>query len=121
VGEMSQAWAETMIEQINDYSTFKQELLKTWWSPFQQSLVRCKLYQGKYTKHSKLSLSAYFLKQATLASYLDPKPTEVETIEALRFHYPFDVQRALLNIQTKTISETLEVLKRIELLEAQEQ
>jgi hypothetical protein len=52
---------------------------------------------------------------------LDPKPTEEETIEALRFHYPVEVQRALLNIQTKTISETLEVLRRSELLEAQEQ
>jgi hypothetical protein len=81
----------------------------------------CKLYQDKYTKHSNLSLSAYFLKYATLASYLDPKLTEVEIIEALGFHYPFEVQRAILNIQTKTISETLEVLKRIKLIEAQAQ
>jgi hypothetical protein len=58
VGEMSKTWAETMVEQINDYPSFKRELLKTWWSPSQQSLVRCKLYQGKYTKNSKLSLSA---------------------------------------------------------------
>jgi hypothetical protein len=57
----------------------------------------------------------------TLASYLDPKPTEVEIIEALKFRYPFEVQRAILNIQTKTISETLEILKRIKLIEAQEQ
>jgi hypothetical protein len=121
VGEMSKTWAETMVEQINDYPSFKRELLKTWWSPSQQSLVRCKLYQGKYTKNSKLFLSAYFLKQVTLVSYLDPKPTEVETVEALRFHYPVEVQRALLNIQTKTISETLEVPRRLELLEAQEQ
>jgi hypothetical protein len=56
----------------------------------------------------------------TLISYLDPKPTEVE-IEALRCHYPFEIQRALVNIQTNTISETLEVLRRLELLEAQEQ
>jgi hypothetical protein len=111
-GEMSKTWVDTMIDQITDYGTFKQELFKTWWSPLQQSLVRCKL---------NLSLSAYFLKYATLASYLDPKPTEIEIIEALRFHYPFDVQRAILNIQTKTISETLEILKRIKLIEAQEQ
>jgi hypothetical protein len=79
-GEMSKTWTETMIDQIIDYTTFKKELLKTSWSSSQQSLVRCKLYQDKYTKHSNLSLSAYFLKHATLASYLDPKPTEVEII-----------------------------------------
>jgi hypothetical protein len=87
-----------MIDQITNYDNFKQELLKTWWSTPQQSLVRCKLYQDKYTKHSNLSLSAYFLKYATLASYLKPKPTENEIIEALRFHYPFVVQRAIVNI-----------------------
>jgi hypothetical protein len=102
-----------MIDQITDYGTFKQELLKTWWSPPQQSLVRCKLYQDKYTKHSNVSLSAYFLKYATLASYLDSKPTEVEIIETLRFHHPFEVQRAVLNIQTKTISETLDTQKNL--------
>jgi hypothetical protein len=77
------------------------------------------MYQGKYTKHSKLSLSAYFLKQVTLVSYLDTKPTETEIIEALRCHYPFEIQRAL--VQTNTIKETLEILRRLELLETQEQ
>jgi hypothetical protein len=119
-GETSQAWVETMMEQIIDYPAFKRELLKMWWSPSKQSLVRCQLYQGKYNQHMNLSLSAYFLKQVTMASYLEPKPTEIEIIEALRFHYPIDIQKSLLNIQTRTISETLEILKRIELLDIQE-
>jgi hypothetical protein len=46
------------------------------------------------------------------------KPTEAEIIEALRCHYPFEIQRAL--VQTNTIRETLEVLRRLELLETQE-
>jgi hypothetical protein len=121
VGETRQAWVETMMEQIIDYPGFKRELLKMWWSPSKQSLVRCQLCQGKYNQHMNLSLSAYFLKQVTMASYLEPKPTEIEIIEAPRFHYPIDIQKSLLNIQTRTIIETLEILKRIELLDIQEQ
>jgi hypothetical protein len=39
-----------------------------------------------------MSLSVHFLKYATMASYLDPKPTEVEVIEAMRYHFPISVQ-----------------------------
>jgi hypothetical protein len=120
-GVMSKQWAETIISQLNNYETFKQEFLSTWWSIAQQSLVKCSLYQDKYNKQSNLSLSAHFFKYATMASYLDPKPSDTEIIEAIRYHYPLNVQRAMLNIQIRTISEALDQLKRIELVETREQ
>jgi hypothetical protein len=52
-----------------------------------------------------------------VASYLDPKPSDIEIIEAIRYHYPLNVQRAMLNIQIKTVGEALDLLKRIELME----
>jgi hypothetical protein len=36
-----------------------------------------------------------------MAPYLGPKPSDIEIIEALRYH-PLNVQRAMLNIQIKT-------------------
>jgi hypothetical protein len=57
------------------------------------------------------------LKYATLASYLDPKPTEVEITEALRSHYLPYIQRAMVNKQLKTIADTLEALRRLELID----
>jgi hypothetical protein len=79
------------------------------------------LYQDKYDKHSNLSLSAHFFKYATMASYLDPKPSDTEIIEAIRYHYPLHVQRAMLNIQIRTMSDALDQLKRTELMKTQEQ
>jgi hypothetical protein len=49
-GEMSKQWIETIINRIKDYENFKQELLNTWWSTSQQSLVKCSLCQDKYSK-----------------------------------------------------------------------
>jgi hypothetical protein len=119
-GALSKQWAETIINRISSYEIFKQEFLSTWWSISQQSLVKCSLYQDKYNKQSNLSLSAHFLKYATMASYLDPKLSDIEIIEAIRYHYPLNIQRAMLNIQMKTISEALDLLKGIEVMEKPE-
>jgi hypothetical protein len=118
--EMSTQWVETVINNISDYELFKKEFLNTWWSSSQQSLIKCSIYQDKYDRHSNMSLSAHFLKYATVATYLQPKLSEVEIIEAIRFHYPTHIQRMLLTVQSKSISETLHVLKRIEAMEIQE-
>jgi hypothetical protein len=84
---MSKQWAEKKINQLNNYEIFKQEFFSTWWSTAQQSLVKCSLYQDKY---NNLSLSAHFFKYATMASYLDPKPSDTVIIEAIRYHYPLE-------------------------------
>ncbi|PNF31075.1 hypothetical protein B7P43_G16968 [Cryptotermes secundus] len=120
VGPMSSQWLETVSWNLQDYTQFKQVFLKTWWSTARQSLVKCRLYQGQYDRNSGLSLSGYFLKQATIASYLDPKPTEIEITEALRYHYPIGIQRAMLSTQLRSIEETLDLLKRVEAMEANE-
>jgi hypothetical protein len=115
--EKSTQWVETIINQVRDYESFKREFLNTWWSTSQQSLVKCSLYQDRYDKRSNMSLSAHFLKYATIATYLQPKLSEVEIVEAIRFHYPLHIQRVLLTEQSKNISETLNLLKRIEVME----
>jgi hypothetical protein len=84
-GEMSKQWIETIINQIRDYKNFKQEFFNTWWSTSQQSLVKCSLYRNKYSKQSNLSLSAHFLKYATMASYLDPKLSELNLLKLYDF------------------------------------
>jgi hypothetical protein len=102
-GTLSRQWAEAVSHQLRDYGAFREAFLNTWWSPSRQSLVNCSLYQGRYDRQSGLSLSAHFLKYATMASYLEPRPTDVEVIEAIRYHFPISVQRAMLNTQLKSI------------------
>jgi hypothetical protein len=54
-----------------------------------------------------------------MASYLDPRPTDVEIIEAIRYHFPIHVQRVMLGTQLRSISEALDLLRRVELMEEQ--
>jgi hypothetical protein len=54
-----------------------------------------------------------------MASYL-PRPTDVEVIEAIRYHFPIGVQRAMLTNQLHTTDEVLDLLNRVEVMEASE-
>jgi hypothetical protein len=96
VGQMSEQRVETVSRNLPDYEAFKTSFLSTWWSASRQSLVKCSLYQGKYNRDSKLTWSGHFLKYATMASYLEARPTDVEVIEAIRYHFPSGVQLAML-------------------------
>ncbi|PNF36604.1 hypothetical protein B7P43_G13842, partial [Cryptotermes secundus] len=119
-GQMTKQWAETASWNLKDYQEFRREFLSVWWSSSRQSLVKCKLYQGKFNRSSGLSISAYFLQQATTASYLEPRLSDIEIIEAVRFHYPIQIQRAMLSNQLTSIGDALDLLKRVEVMEASE-
>jgi hypothetical protein len=66
------------------------------------------------------TLSGYFLKYATMASYLDPKISDEDLLEALRTHYPRTTQRTMLSNQLHPIDETVKLLRRVEAMEAGE-
>jgi hypothetical protein len=55
-----------------------------------------------------------------MASYLEPRPTDEEVIEAIRYHFPSSAQQAMLSTQLRSVGEALDLLKRIEMLEASE-
>jgi hypothetical protein len=55
-----------------------------------------------------------------MASYSDPKPSDTEIIEAIRYHFPISVQRAMVSMRLTTIEGALHLQKRIELTETQE-
>jgi hypothetical protein len=118
VGQMSKQWIEAASRNLVDYPAFRTAFLNTWWSSSRQSLVRCSLYQAKYNRQANLSLSGHFLKYATMATYLDPRPSDSEILEALRYHFPIGVQRTLLTSQPRTLEETLDLLKRVEMMES---
>jgi hypothetical protein len=86
----------TVSQQLSDYEAFRKAFLSTWWST------------AHTNRQSNLSLSAYFLKYATMVSYLDPKPSDIKIIEAIRYHFPISVQRAMLSMQLTSIGEIME-------------
>jgi hypothetical protein len=120
VGQIGKQWVEAISHHLKDYEGFKKAFLNHWWSTSRQALAKCTLYQTKYDRRSGLTLSAHFLKFATTASYLEPRPSDIELIEAIRSHFPVGVQRAMLTTQLRTIEETLDLLKRVEIMEMAE-
>jgi hypothetical protein len=118
-GNLSKQWLEAVSDKLKNYEDFKQAFLNMWWSPSQQSLVKCCIYQGKYDRGSNLTLSGHFLKYATMASYLEPRPSDTEVIEAIRYHFPIHIKRTMLGTQLRSIGEELDPLKRVELMENQ--
>jgi hypothetical protein len=55
-----------------------------------------------------------------MASYLNPRPSDIEVIEAIRYHFPVNIQRAMLSNQLRTIGDTLNQLRRVEVIETGE-
>ena len=110
VGQIGKQWVEAISHRLQDYEGFKKAFLNHWWSTSRQALAKCSLYQTKYDRRSGLTLSAHFLKFATTASYLEPRPSDLEVIEAIRSHFPVVVQRAMLTNQLHIIEETLDLL-----------
>jgi hypothetical protein len=80
IGQSSKQWVEAISQNLTDYESFKEAFLKAFWSLGRQSSQRCRLYQAKYNRQSGLSLSGHFLKYAMLASYLEPKPFTLSSI-----------------------------------------
>jgi hypothetical protein len=117
IGSMSKQWVEATSAKFQNYEHFRKEFLATWWSAAQQGIIKCSLYQSKYDPSAGLSLSAHFLKYVTMASCLEPTLSDYEVIEAVRCHYPAEIQKLLVTTKMNTVTEALEVLKRLEMLE----
>jgi hypothetical protein len=113
VGLIGKQWVEAIGHHLQDCEGFKMALLNHWWSTSLQSLAKCTLYHTKYDRRSGMTLSAHFLKFATTASYIEPRPSDIELIEAIRSHFPVGVQREMLTNQLRTVEKTLDLLKRV--------
>jgi hypothetical protein len=55
-----------------------------------------------------------------MALYPDPEHSDIEIFEAIRYHFPISVKRAMSSMQLASIGEALELLKKIEIMETQE-
>lgn len=117
VGAVGKQWVATVARNLSDYEQFKVAFSCNYWSKSKQSLVRCSLYQDRFNPRSGLSLSSHFLKYSTMASYLEPRPSDTEVTEAVRHHFPVMVQRAMIGSHLSTVGEALDLLERVEMVE----
>jgi len=66
----TQQWVVTIYKELRSYDHFKQVITELLWSPENQSQVRCSIYQDRFNKSGDESLSAHFLRYATMAANL---------------------------------------------------
>jgi hypothetical protein len=73
---------------------------------------------SRYDVDKDRSMTAHFLHYSAIAYNLTSKLTESETVEIISGHYPAYVKRTLLSTGVKTIRDVLNLLNRLESLEA---
>jgi hypothetical protein len=114
-------WLSAIAPNLQDYEQFKVAFRRNFWPASKQSIVKCSSYQDRYQKGLSLSMSEHFLKYAVLASYLVPKMTDVELMDALKFHFPIYVQNSFAAAQLTGVQDALDLLKRLEGIEIREE
>jgi hypothetical protein len=113
-------WLSTISPSIVDYEQFKIAFKRHFWSASKQSIVKCSVYSGHYREDSNVSMSDYFLEQAVLSSYLEPRMSDMELIDAMKFHFPIYVQNAFASAQLSTVQDAIDLLKRLEMIGSRE-
>ncbi|PNF20254.1 hypothetical protein B7P43_G15482 [Cryptotermes secundus] len=110
-------WVSAVSHTLQYYSQFKSAFADAYWNQVTQGNVRKSIYQDKYNKQNGLTLSGHFLKYAVLASYLRPKMSDVELINALMSHFALHIQRSFASVQVTSIQDAVNFLQRLESIE----
>jgi hypothetical protein len=71
-----------------------------------------------YDRNKDGSMTAHFLRYSAVANNLTPKLTESERVAIISGHYLAYVQRTMLSSGVRTIRDALNLLNRLEALEA---
>jgi hypothetical protein len=111
-------WISTVYKDLSSYEQFKKAITEFLWGPQAQARWRSVLYQSMYDGNRDGSMTAHFLRYSAIASNLTPKLTESEIVEIISGHYPAYVQRTMLSAGVRTIRDALNLLNRLESLEA---
>jgi hypothetical protein len=79
---------------------------------------RCALYKSVYDRTKDGSMTIRFLRYSAVANNLTSKLTESDIAEIISGHYPAYVQRTMSSAGVRTIRDALNLINRLESLEA---
>ena len=113
----AQNWVSSAYQKIDSYQSFKSQFSKLFWNELEQSRVRCDIYQGKYNRNGRESMTEHYVRYASLGANLQPPLTEYDVVTALTSHFPMEIQRAMLAANLRTSQEALAFLGRMQSLE----
>jgi hypothetical protein len=63
-------WASSIAPSLQSYEQFKSAFKRNFWSPSNQRIIKCSIYQDKYSRANNLSMSEYFLNSQSLLHIL---------------------------------------------------
>jgi hypothetical protein len=89
-------WVGPRRDSLTTFSLFKSAFLHRYWSEAKQEEVRAEIYNGKYSKDSRLSFADYFNKILNLARYLTILMTDSTVMKHIASHFPARVGRILV-------------------------
>lgn len=111
-------WVSAFVRSIYDYAQFRAAFRRNFWSTSKQSAVKCSTYRNKYHRGSNVSMSERFLKYVEPANCLEPKISDVELINEVKFRFPVPGRNGLACAQLSFVQVALELLQRREFIQA---
>jgi len=118
---IAKSWFSTVYDELVDYEHFKRLFTKFLWNAPTQSRIRCSIYQDKFNRQEGEAMTSHYLRYANLAANLQPPMTEEDLVGALTSHYPIVVQRALISGNIKTTQDAINLLGKLDALEARDE
>lgn len=114
LGGQALLWFNSNIFEIANYKQFESKFLGYFWGENSQSLVREKLYFGKFEYNRSSNLNYYALKLFTLAKFLDPPMREEEIIMSIARHFKSEVAETISLQNINTFDQFSNYLLRME-------
>jgi hypothetical protein len=114
----TKSWFSTMYGELHDYEHFRMLFTKFLWNSPTQSRIRRLIYQDKFTMQNGESMMSHYLRYAKLVTNLQPAMLEEDLVGALTSHYPTVVQRSLISGNVKTTQDAINLLGKLDTLDA---
>lgn len=108
------AWGQVKEPDLRSFADFDRAFVNRYWSVEIERETFTKLKFGAYENGSKAD---YFLKQICDLQYLSHKMSEKEKIEMIVNHFPYEIQRGILNSGLFTIDGVEQYLRKTDRLE----
>lgn len=112
-------WARIYKEQWNNVEDFKRDFLNTYWGEAEQSNLRKKIVQYKWSKGQSTMLQHFIslVGQAKMLSYTIP---EKQLVNDIMSHFPKNIQYAWATNQNQTVMEAAEFLRKLDSINQQD-
>lgn len=104
-------WGEIKRDEFSNYEHFKTAFFARYWDVENERKLFRKLRYGVFSGGSH---SDYFLQLVKESKYLREKISEVELIEMVASHFPYEIQRGVVSSGIRSVDEMDEFLRRID-------